>query len=417
MEISTFYHIRPSKITQRSVDLSLHTISIPLEILSCPIANLKNAVSWALKHEEDAILMIGRSFNPTAFNFKHLGKTVLTLYDQKNYIIGLTSKKQNDSLISIKKNLFLTEKWNNNDSWIILRPLFDNILKIDKGVLNRFLHREATLIDVLDIFSPSKFIIHADLMVKFNEKRINVIIPFRNIKEYIEECIVSIEKQRYKNYRVFFIDDCSNDGSLNMIERKENYIIHCNSSRKYALENIITTLDNSKFKKEDIICLIDGDDLLAHPYVFNILNSIYTKERMRLTYGSFKYLNSHQIYAYNYTKNEFRNIRAAEWKASHLKSFRYELFEEMRKLDPNFFCMKNNEGEFLKLPYDMAIMFPLLEIAGYSKSRFINSILYLYRKHENNDCEQNFILQKKGEFEIRAKGNILAKFKSVQANK
>ena len=57
------------------------------------------------------------------------------------------------------------------------------------------------------------------------------------------------------------------------------------------------------------------------------------------------------------------DIRAAIWKATHLKCFRAELF---RAIDHDDLCLPS--GEWLPHARDLAIMFPLLELAGPARS-------------------------------------------------
>ena len=48
---------------------------------------------------------------------------------------------------------------------------------------------------------------------------IDIIIPNYNKGDYIEECLDSVLNQTYKNWRVYFIDDCSNDTSKNHLKK------------------------------------------------------------------------------------------------------------------------------------------------------------------------------------------------------
>ena len=50
----------------------------------------------------------------------------------------------------------------------------------------------------------------------------SIIIPVLNQVQYIEECLFSILKQKYKNYEIIIIDGKSNDGTLNKIKKIKN---------------------------------------------------------------------------------------------------------------------------------------------------------------------------------------------------
>ena len=45
------------------------------------------------------------------------------------------------------------------------------------------------------------------------KKKIDIILPVYNSKNYILTAINSIIKQTYKNWNLILIDDCSNDGT------------------------------------------------------------------------------------------------------------------------------------------------------------------------------------------------------------
>lgn len=50
--------------------------------------------------------------------------------------------------------------------------------------------------------------------MSINKYDISIIIPCYNVSQYIERCIKSIEKQTLKNYEIIFINDGSNDDTL-----------------------------------------------------------------------------------------------------------------------------------------------------------------------------------------------------------
>lgn len=403
MQIDTFYLTPLPKKTDLNILNCANLNKINIELDHCQLTNLKNAASWAIENKVDAILVISKKLNPISFNFDQVFKTVNKLYGHGIYIFGLTNSKTERKQISVTEGLCVTNRWYQENSWIILKPLFQVILDLNLKQIEETIKKYPTVNYILNLLGHTKFTFIKQTKYSIKESRINVIIPFRNVEKYIESCIQSITEQRYKNYRVFFIDDSSEDNSFSLIPNNKRFFKIKNRNRKYALENIINGLLENKFKKCDIICLVDGDDKLSHPYVFNILNQIYSLENPEITYGSFRYINQFFTFGSKYTRKEFDRIRKAPWKASHLKTFKYSLFEKYRQLDPNLSHFKDFKGFFFKMPYDMAIMFPLLEVAGYNNSRFIDLPLYLYRLHENNDHIQSFKIQQKGEIELREK--------------
>lgn len=238
------------------------------------------------------------------------------------------------------------------------------------------------------------------------ERKINVIIPFRNVENFLGACCESILKQHYDNFSVFLIDDCSTDNSLDKIPSDKRFNIIRNGERRYALANIIHILDKYPFKSNEIILILDGDDALSHEFVFPLINTIYNTQKCLLTYGSFRLMDSHKTFGAAYSMKEYYDLRQATWKASHLKTFKFELFDKYRKIDSSFSHLKNSQGNFYLMTYDIALMFPLLEVAGFNGICFVKEPLYLYRLHDNNDSIVNGQLQYEIELEVRAKKPI-----------
>ena len=48
--------------------------------------------------------------------------------------------------------------------------------------------------------------------------KISVIIPVYNVKEYIHACIDSILAQTFTDFELILVDDCSTDGTAQIIE-------------------------------------------------------------------------------------------------------------------------------------------------------------------------------------------------------
>lgn len=64
---------------------------------------------------------------------------------------------------------------------------------------------------------------HQGAAKELTEQKLNpmvsIIIPFYNVEPFIEECIKSVLAQDYPNLEVIFVDDCSPDDSVKIVER------------------------------------------------------------------------------------------------------------------------------------------------------------------------------------------------------
>ena len=48
--------------------------------------------------------------------------------------------------------------------------------------------------------------------------KISVLVPIYGVADYIEECLVSLFEQTYQDLEYIFVDDCSPDNSLQILE-------------------------------------------------------------------------------------------------------------------------------------------------------------------------------------------------------
>jgi len=248
------------------------------------------------------------------------------------------------------------------------------------------------------------------LIYKENQQFLfNIIIPVFNAEKYIKKCLNSIIKQSYKNYQVKVIDDCSTDYSyelaLEICNRYENFDICKNPRKLGALNNINKLLSlNIEAPSKTINILVDGDDYLYSGDVLDILHEKYINTNCLITYGS--HLSSKGVQGKKYPSliRKLNLYRKYFWYASHLKTFRHDLWLSINKSD-----FLTNNGHYFSVASDLAIMFPMLEMAG-DRQEFIKEILYVY--NDKNPISDHKIRRKEqilAAKEIRKKKRYKAK--------
>lgn len=206
-----------------------------------------------------------------------------------------------------------------------------------------------------------------------------IIIPSYNNKDWYKQNLNSVFNQTYKNYRVIYIDDHSPDNTGNLVEDylkkidpKNKVNLIKNRERKLALYNIYDSIHSCE-PTEIILCL-DGDDWLAHDNVLMNLNNIYKDKNIWLTYGQYLDYPSNILGGCRALPQEIINnnlFRQYDWVTSHLRTFYAGLFHKIKKEDLLY------EGRFFPMAWDLAFMYPMLEMAG-QHIKFIPEILYIY---------------------------------------
>lgn len=369
------------------------------------IDQLKEAILLAIDKDEDVLLFSKTSKNIPKISFEDVNDLILDL--ASNGIQLILIDVDSDVSVQFNKKLAYLDEIKAIHSFFITRPLYHIVLAL---IEQREEYECYTLEKLNEIVNPYniKLASNPDFLLK--EQKVNIISPFRNAAAYLKDYLDSVENQSYKNYNTFLIDDASTD-HYNITDRLNSKIhLKKNTTRQFALQNIVDNLISTHYEDDDVICLVDADDILLHNYVLDIINATY-KNNMNttLTYGSMVYLN-HQFritkFGSKYSKEEFENLRASTWRVAHIRSFKYKLFKELIIQDPTFSTLKNEKGEIFKMPSDMALLFPLMEIAGYNAVQFINIPLHGYRIHENNDQNKYRKLQYQGELAIRAKPSL-----------
>ena len=213
-----------------------------------------------------------------------------------------------------------------------------------------------------------------------------IIVPVYNSKEWIDNCIKSIINQDYENYECVICDDISNDGTyeraIESLGESKKVRVLKNKEKKFALKNIYDAVKATNPSGDDVIVVLDGDDWFSTDHVLSNLSKYYQESKCWMTYGSFMEFPSGRIgiESTDYPDNVIENnsYRKDRWRASHLKTFKYFLWERVKKED-----LLDDDGEFYEMTYDQAMMLPMLEMSG-PKAKYIKEINYIYNTSNPN---------------------------------
>ncbi len=245
------------------------------------------------------------------------------------------------------------------------------------------------------------------------KNKIKVIIPFYNPGDFLDMCINSILTQDYDNYEVLFIDDCSTDGSYQKIpacifktdennqpvkdENGELVILekhpilektHCSnitawraSSRATALPNLHKGIMEFCTDPDDIVVILDGDDWMYGRNSLTYINEFYNQNpECWMMYGSSKWTDGRKCCSSPYSEAEFRHLRAAPFRVSHIRTFRAGLYHKIAEQDPSFSCMMDKSNNWYTMTYDVAMFLPMLEMAGFEHVKHNPKPLYIYNR-------------------------------------
>ena len=236
--------------------------------------------------------------------------------------------------------------------------------------------------------------------------RFKIVVPSYNSVKWIKKTLNSIVNQTYPYFDVCVIDDAST-------EVKQWDIIQKYSSkngwqavrRKHnvgALENIVMGISMLDPDDEDVILLLDGDDWFYNRNVLSKLAEAYNDPSTLMTYGQFLIYPRWKVgFCYEIPPEwlEKKNFRQQEFIFSHLRSFKFKLWKQIREED-----LKDSQGNYYRSGWDLAIIYPLLEMTGGMGCKFIPNFLYVYNMDNPiNDCVIRREEQANSAKEIRGK--------------
>ena len=219
-----------------------------------------------------------------------------------------------------------------------------------------------------------------------------------NTKDWIGRCLDSIVDQDYDNYDVIAIDACTTDGTFDIVRQYEiehdRMTVVRKNHRCFQVENTLHGVLLSK--PNSIIVTVDFDDWLPDNQVLNRLNAVYNPD-VWMTYGTYCEYHGNEQYRffppgffYRYPNNivENNDFRSHRWLASHLRTFRRELFLNINHddlIDPRTKTYYDMAGDF-------CFMLPMIEMCG-ERFEHIPDTMYVYNrtnelsedKHDHRD--------------------------------
>jgi glycosyltransferase involved in cell wall biosynthesis len=169
------------------------------------------------------------------------------------------------------------------------------------------------------------------------QNKFKLIVPSYNNEQWAEYNLASILNQTYQNFEVVYINDASDDTTLekvnSIVGNNKKFNIINNKTNKGAAYNYVEFVD--KFvDDEDIIVHLDGDDWLIDEHVLYKLNQTYIENDYWMTYGQFlvfdgnEYRKSNpQGTAHSDYVHQFKLYRRDDWRASHLRTYKGKLFK------------------------------------------------------------------------------------------
>jgi glycosyltransferase involved in cell wall biosynthesis len=220
------------------------------------------------------------------------------------------------------------------------------------------------------------------------------IIRGRNCGKYIRKCLYSVADQTNENWTTHVILDAPDSIISDRIER-----VTVNPVRMGLAHNIYVwpkiECTYSDTDPEDVFVFLDADDWLDR-HALEIVAKAYQDKNCLITHGSYIKVSKARKTRISQPYPKDCDVRKHPWRASHLKTVKAKLFRHLPE-----HCMKDDNGNWLEAASDVAMMIPLIEMAGLDRVRFIPEEIYYWR--DSTPFKTKKELQKKCEHIVRKK--------------
>ncbi|WP_196805730.1 glycosyltransferase [Butyrivibrio sp. WCD2001] len=103
---------------------------------------------------------------------------------------------------------------------------------------------------------------------------ISIVVPVYNVEDYLEECLISIAKQTYKNIEVLIVDDGATDGSAIIAKKyadSDNRFIYIKQKNGGLSAARNRGIDEAK---GEYIAFVDSDDWVDEKYIELLYNNL-----------------------------------------------------------------------------------------------------------------------------------------------
>ena len=198
----------------------------------------------------------------------------LLLYKSSNYNNELSFKNR----IELKVLRFIKHKKKNNITKYCFENDLPNIREYVKSLRNGHFKEQ--------IYNSS-----------INKPKISFIATVYNKEKYLYSFISSIQHQNLKEFELIFVDDCSTDNSIKIINfftKKDKRIKLIKNKKNRG--SLFSRYKGSIFAKGEYIIFIDSDDIILKEGILNSYNYIKKKNLDMIEFNSVFERNSTNIY-------------------------------------------------------------------------------------------------------------------------
>jgi len=239
------------------------------------------------------------------------------------------------------------------------------------------------------------------------------IIPVYNCEHTVEQTLLSVLAQSYKNWRILFRDDLSTDNTVetifNLIKQyklEDKVKLTINDIKHGEVRNTLEAV--KEIDDNEVICRVDGGDWLTENDCLACLDTVYREVNPACAWTAHRW-----DYTGKNISGPLPNLEINvyselldNWCTSHMKTWRKSIMNNIN--DKNY---RDKNGDYIMIACDRAIYLPILHTAlrAERKCLFIPMCCYHYSIDLTNEhlfTEERSIQQRKSAEFIHKRGFI-----------
>lgn len=217
-----------------------------------------------------------------------------------------------------------------------------------------------------------------------NSPLISIIIPIYNSADFLEECLLSVKQQTYKNIEVILVDDGSRDESKlicqKFIENDERFILFVQENQGVS----VARNQGLQSVRGEYITFVDSDDMIDAHYIEYLYGAI-KNYNVNLSVCD-RYIFSDNLPNVNISNTvQIRDVNESFFERSMISNVWGRMFAKTIIKDLRF-------DTSLYVGEDLLFFCSILKRVN--KVAIISGKLYFYRMHGESACHGNYTLKK-----------------------
>jgi glycosyltransferase involved in cell wall biosynthesis len=209
-----------------------------------------------------------------------------------------------------------------------------------------------------------------------------VVIVGGPAEKYIDRCLQSVLEQDCPDWTACVVLDPAGDQTIYKAIKytaDSRITVVANNTRMYALPNIIRSIVEQSPSPEDVILTLDADDWCSGPGSLSVVKRYYDRNpEILMTHGSWLPYPLMPVATNNYPyslEDWVKGVRKVDWRASHLRTFKYKVWKCVKDED-----LRDVNKKYFETAWDLAMMMPMLEMCGPNRVKYISERVYTYNQ-------------------------------------